>query len=107
MAGPLTRETLSPLVHVVQALQQTVHLCLDLAQLPLDGVQLFSSHYGKRSREDPTQSQEDMPSWAATSRASPSLEHSPPQNILLYETSSPLGILGEQEWIQGTASTPA
>lgn len=46
-AASLTREPLSPLVHAVQALQQAVHLRLDLAQLPLDGVQLLGSHCGR------------------------------------------------------------
>lgn len=46
-AASLTREPLSPLVHALQALQQAVHLRLDLAQLPLDGVQLLGSHCGR------------------------------------------------------------
>lgn len=78
---PLTRETLSPLVHAVQALQQTVHLRLDLAQLSFDGVQLFGPHCGEeellRSHPalQPAGSQGNTPSWAATSGASSSPEH--------------------------------
>lgn len=45
-AASLTREPLPALVHALQALQQVVHPLLDLAQLPLDGVQLLGSHCG-------------------------------------------------------------
>lgn len=46
MAASLTREPLPALVHALQALQQAVHPLLDLAQLPLDGMQLLGSHCG-------------------------------------------------------------
>lgn len=74
---PLTCKTLSPLVHAIQALQQTVDLRLDLAQLSFDGVQLFGPHCGEEEllRSHPAWSQRNMPSWAATSGASSSPEH--------------------------------
>ena len=36
------------LLHALQALQQIVHLVFDLAQLPLDGLQVIQSYCGGR-----------------------------------------------------------